>query len=87
MTAVEISSWRDLAACLSVDTDLFFPHATDDAGIARAKAVCEGCPVREPCLEEALARREDYGVRGGKSEVERRSLRRRRRRAAQQGAS
>src|SRR5437763_41348 len=42
---------------------LFFAELLDD--IARAKAMCAGCPVREPCFEGALARREPYGVWGG----------------------
>jgi WhiB family redox-sensing transcriptional regulator len=46
-----------------------------------AKAVCETCPVREPCLEHALIYKE-VGVWGGKSEKERRTIIRRRRRAA-----
>ncbi len=42
---------------------LFFSEQLDD--IARAKAVCAACPVRESCFEGALARREPYGVWGG----------------------
>ena len=42
---------------------LFFSERLDD--IARAKAICERCPVRVPCLQEASARREPWGVWGG----------------------
>lgn len=42
---------------------LFFSEQLDD--IARAKAICARCPVRRPCLEGALARREPWGVWGG----------------------
>ena len=45
-------------------TALFFSEQLDD--IARAKAICARCPVREPCFENALARREPYGVWGGR---------------------
>ncbi len=45
-------------------TALFFSEQLDD--IARAKAICAECPVREPCFENALARREPYGVWGGR---------------------
>ncbi len=45
-------------------TALFFSEQLDD--IARAKAICAQCPVREPCFENALARREPYGVWGGR---------------------
>jgi len=43
---------------------LFFSEQLDD--IARAKALCAECPVREECFEVALARREPYGVWGGR---------------------
>ena len=44
-------------------TALFFAEQIDD--IARAKQICELCPVQEPCLEGAMARREPWGVWGG----------------------
>ena len=43
--------------------DLFFSDQISD--INRAKAICAGCPVAEPCLEGALDRREPWGVWGG----------------------
>ncbi|MGH9150807.1 MAG: WhiB family transcriptional regulator [Acidimicrobiales bacterium] len=43
--------------------ELFFSEQLDD--IARAKCICADCPVREPCLAGALARREPWGVWGG----------------------
>jgi len=43
---------------------LFFSEQLDD--IARAKAICAGCPLREPCFEVARDRREPYGVWGGR---------------------
>ncbi|MCA1674521.1 MAG: WhiB family transcriptional regulator, partial [Actinobacteria bacterium] len=45
-------------------TALFFSEQLDD--IARAKAVCAECPVREACFDGALARSEPYGVWGGR---------------------
>ena len=44
-------------------TGLFF--SLDVADIARAKAICSGCPLRNNCLALALARREPCGVWGG----------------------
>lgn len=43
----------------------------------KLKAVCDECPVREPCLEYALElpERETMGVWGGTSERERRKIR------------
>ncbi len=74
--------WRANAACVGLDTELFFPlgttgHALDQ--IAQAKAVCERCPVMTHCLEWALATGQLDGVWGGRSEDERRTLRRARR--------
>lgn len=45
-------------------TALFFSEQLDD--IARAKAICAECPLREACFEGALARHEPYGVWGGR---------------------
>jgi WhiB family redox-sensing transcriptional regulator len=70
--------WRDLGLCLTEDPDLFFPigdgpHAA--AQTATAIAVCQRCPVRQPCLDWALAAG-TTGVWGGLDESERRNLRR-----------
>lgn len=54
---------------------------------AAAVRVCRGCPVRTQCLEFALSARLDYGVWGGLTEQERRSLRRSRQRRARRLAS
>lgn len=76
--------WRDKAACRGVATNTFFPDDDDDA--AEAVAICAACPVRELCLEFALATRQDDGVWGGLTGTERRRLRRRRREAARRAA-
>lgn len=44
-------------------TGLFFSERPMD--IAEAKTICDGCAVRQPCLDGALARREPVGVWGG----------------------
>jgi WhiB family redox-sensing transcriptional regulator len=49
--------------CHIVDPDLFF--AESPADVERAKALCLDCPLRRSCLEDALARREPWGVWGG----------------------
>ncbi|TDX84957.1 WhiB family transcriptional regulator [Amycolatopsis arida] len=75
-------TWRDKAACRDTDPELFFAFA-DTADERTAKAICWGhCPVRESCLEEALAAGIDAGIWGGLTEDERRGLRRRRTEAA-----
>jgi len=38
---------------------------------ARAKSLCEGCPVRPECAAQALATQEPYGVWGGFTRQER----------------
>jgi hypothetical protein len=71
--------WRSRAACRDVDPELFFPTAESGparhAQVRAAKAVCARCPVRAQCLTEALARI-PYGIAGGLTEHERRTLRR-----------
>ena len=78
------NSWRHDALCRGVETDLFFPAGELGEEPVKhaqaAKAVCFKCPVREACLEYALATDQPFGVWGGTTEAERRSIRRRRRR-------
>ncbi|MFZ0324199.1 MAG: WhiB family transcriptional regulator [Actinomycetes bacterium] len=78
-------AWQDDSACMDADPELFFPiGSTGDAvpQISAAKAICRTCPVVGRCLEYALSSRQDFGVWGGMSEDERKSLRRSRQRAA-----
>ena len=72
--------WRADAACREADVNVFFPTTDEEAG--PAKAICAACPVRTECLEFALATRQEDGVWGGLTEIERRRLRRRRQAAA-----
>lgn len=83
----EPGTWQELANCLGVDPDLFFPER--GASTREAKEVCRGCVVREDCLEYALSNGEKFGIWGGMSERERRRIRRARaiaRRAALESA-
>ncbi|MPV35991.1 WhiB family transcriptional regulator [Georgenia subflava] len=73
--------WRHQAACLHEDPELFYPAGdarTAQAQVKEAKAVCQRCPVIGTCLAWALETGQDTGVWGGRSERERRTLRRRR---------
>jgi WhiB family transcriptional regulator, redox-sensing transcriptional regulator len=75
------ASWAAQGSCQHSDPELFFPVSASgpSAGqVAKAKAVCIRCPVRTECLEFALESGQDFGVWGGVSEGERRSMRRRR---------
>ena len=72
--------WRDQAACLTVDPELFFPVGNTGPALAQieeAKAVCATCQVVDICLKWALDNNQDAGVWGGTSEDGRRSLKRR----------
>ena len=77
-------SWRDRAACLGVDPELFFPIGNTGPAllqIEEAKVVCRRCEVVETCLKWAMESRQDAGVWGGLSADERRALKRRNARA------
>jgi WhiB family transcriptional regulator, redox-sensing transcriptional regulator len=77
----EQHGWETRGACRHSDPDLFFPVATRGPALrqlAKAKQVCERCPVRVQCLEYALQSGQSFGVWGGASEEERRLMRRRR---------
>ncbi len=77
--ALADDSWRLLAACQDTDPDLFFPVGTTGPAIDQidsAKAVCDSCHAKAPCLEFALVTNQDSGVWGGTSEEERRRIRR-----------
>ncbi|MGH8896463.1 MAG: WhiB family transcriptional regulator [Egibacteraceae bacterium] len=77
-------AWRDQAACVGDDTERFFPAGSTGgeaaAHIAEAKVVCAGCKVSQHCLDYALDTGQHDGIWGGKTEDERRSLRRKRQR-------
>lgn len=75
---MEGQHWSGRALCRDYDPEIWFPLPKDEAGYAAAKLLCRSCPVMSMCLEWALASGEDSGVWGGKSEAERRSLKRQR---------
>ncbi|MFP4150151.1 MAG: WhiB family transcriptional regulator [Nitriliruptoraceae bacterium] len=75
-----VGAWQQEAACRDTDPELFFSNA--DADRRQALELCASCPVRQECLEHALATRESYGIWGGTDEHERKRLLRRRRRVA-----
>ena len=72
--------WQIRAACRGPQAVVFFPPSLgerrDEKSFreARAKAICAECPVVEECLAYALAIREQHGIWGGLSEIERRAL-------------
>jgi WhiB family redox-sensing transcriptional regulator len=72
------ADWRDDAACLHADPDLFFPVGTAGAALDQvdeAKRICRACPVRKQCLAWALDLGATSGVWGGSTEDERLAVR------------
>lgn len=65
--------WVKRAACRGSDPDEFFPEQGNRALVA--KAVCSRCPVRAECLEFAMRNYERFGIWGGHTAKERRTLR------------
>lgn len=72
-------AWRQDAACLGAEADLFFPVGEESDEAARAKEICGGCPVREDCLAYAFATKQTDGIWGGMTGTERRRFLRRER--------
>lgn len=90
MTTFRDSSGNAVHVPCADDPEAWFPTAgpqgrkqSDQAArdhalhIAYLRSVCAACPVREPCLTDAL-RWDDEGFRAGLTEEERRGIRKRR---------
>jgi len=73
-TIIRATEWRANAPC-KADPDAMFDSTP--GGIEYAKGYCRQCPAVERCLQWALDTGEDWGVWGGLSDKERRTLRRR----------
>lgn len=80
----EAQNWQQNAYChpdnpdVQIHPDVFFPSSKDEAAIKMAKDICERfCNVQLECLNYALNNDQSYGVWGGRSEDERRGLKRR----------
>lgn len=64
--------WTQYGACHKYPTEMFFPDRKNDACIPFAKRICKDCPVKAPCLGEALAYGDEAkGIWGGTTEEER----------------
>lgn len=64
--------WLDRAACVDVAITVFYPE--DGGDLMEALLICGSCPVRAECLEHAIATREWYGIWGGTTPEQRRTL-------------
>lgn len=89
--------WEAQAACVG-HAALFAEAAEAEPGgsqrgtrkqlasiINACRAICVTCPVKAPCLDAALTRREPCGIWGGYTTVERRGLPQPKRRPAECG--
>jgi WhiB family redox-sensing transcriptional regulator len=63
------NDWRARGECANEDPEIWFADRT-----AKARKICDGCPVREICLQDAIDERDFEGVRGGLSGRQRRRL-------------
>jgi WhiB family redox-sensing transcriptional regulator len=73
--------WWDAAACRGLDLAAWFPNRGD--ATKAAKAICAACPVRDECLEFALAAPESLaGIFAGTTPRDRRRIRAERRSTA-----
>jgi WhiB family transcriptional regulator, redox-sensing transcriptional regulator len=83
------STWRNDAACTGMDTLIFFPIGETGPALPQvnlARKVCSSCPVKDECLEFAIATIQNDGIWGGTTEDERRLIKRARRAAARRAA-
>lgn len=63
--------WMDAALCRQIDPNLFQPHNYVQS--QQARQACQACPVKEPCLNYALATNAD-GIWGGTTRRERAAM-------------
>jgi WhiB family redox-sensing transcriptional regulator len=66
--------WAELANCQRYDPDKLFVLGAQQH---QSKWICQGCPVKQECLADALDNRIEWGVWGGLTERQRRALLRR----------
>lgn len=66
--------WMDMARCVEVDPELFFPELDSIWRVAQAKKICAKCPVKVECLDYALVNKFKEGIWGGLSPTERHRL-------------
>lgn len=74
MIPYERPDWQAHGACRGTDPALFY-GAVSKADVEQARAVCADCPVKNLCAAWSLANNEKFGVWGGLSERQRRTVR------------
>ena len=66
------TAFMESGACKDMDPGIFYPEKGEST--KNAKQICHVCPVKNQCLEYALANNERYGIWGGVSERRRREI-------------
>ena len=57
--------WKEDAACLDYDTNIFFEKYEDDIELRSSiDSLCRQCPVRQTCFAVGISQKE-WGVWGG----------------------
>lgn len=67
--------WQRRAACKGKDAEMWFPTRQTSA---EAKKICNRCPVKTECLEYSLITEQEWGLWGGVSQRQRKTILRRR---------
>lgn len=72
-------AWREEALCATTDPELFFMDGEGGSSYQTARRLCASCPVREACLDDAMAYEASaagrrYGMYGGLTPKEREKL-------------
>ena len=71
--------WQDSAACEGLDPNIFVPSEgrgnNGRTAYKKAREFCGKCPVKIECLNFALQENMEFGMFGGTTPRERRSLR------------
>lgn len=65
--------WSQRAACNGLATEKLFPNSDVKQRVI-ANEVCRGCPVQMECLNFALVTKEEFGVWGGATEIQRSNM-------------
>jgi WhiB family transcriptional regulator, redox-sensing transcriptional regulator len=74
--AIDPDDWATRARCRGMDAELFFARNLHDA--RPAIRACNGCDVRNQCLDYAVTQEIEIGVWGGLTERQRRAYTRQR---------
>ena len=74
--------WVTNGACRGLPTEWWFSEQGANGVFRTAQAICQSCPVLDPCRDYGLAHSSLVGTWGGTSHRQRRLLRRDMRRAA-----